>query len=171
MRLIILFFIFFYSFLVAKECTSQNIKNSDQLYEQANIEENKQQQIELLQKALTACYAPEIEASLFVLKAEISDDVYRQIDYYTEVLGLVAEFGNVTKGKYFKNECNKKLAVLYEPIDEETANDYRRRIVKTSDEHTKKVKESENYKYIFTLILFIVLLWTIYPLIKQKLKN
>jgi hypothetical protein len=164
MQIIILFFFFLLSSLHATTCSPQSIKKSDQLYTQANEEENQKIQIELLKGSLDACYAPEIKASLFMLKAETTKDVHDQIEYHMEVLALLSDFDNVKKAIHFQNICNLQLANLYAPIDKETSDDYRRRVYKEE----KPTEESNRSIYIFYTILALLIFYAFVPFFQKK---
>jgi len=152
MQSIILFFIFLSSPLLAN-CSSQNIERSDQLYKQANQEPNATKQILLLEMSLTACYAPEIDSSLLMIKAEMSDDAYQKISYYKELLGVINDFENKESAFKIQNHCNEKLAELYKPIDQEVSNIYRSKV------YFLKQKEKSNFKYIIYALFSLLFLW------------
>ena len=163
MRFIIPFFLLFSLQLLASICTKESIVKSNQLYKQADNEYNKTRQIELLENALNACYAPEIEASLLVVKAETSTDIHKQIAYYTDVLGLLSDFGDVSKAIYFQNIYNLKLAILYEPIDKETSDDYRRR-----GRDTQSKEKSKRFEYGVYFLFILLLGWSIFGVFRKK---
>jgi len=165
MQLIILFFIFLSSPLLAN-CSLERIERSDQLYSQANQEPNILKQMVLLDASLKACYAPEIEASLLMIKAKRSDDVDEQIGYYKALLGVIEKFENREKALEIQNHCNGKLATLYDAIDQEVANIYRAKIQKKSE--TLKSEPSSTSKYIFYLIFSLLIFWGFLGVFKKN---
>ena len=161
MKFIILFF-FFLSSLLFANCSSQDIERSDKFYNQANQEPNVINQTVLLEKSLKACYAPEIDSSLLMIRAETTNDVYKKIDYYKKILGVITNFENKEEALNIQNSCNLRLSELYEPIDKEVSNIYRSKVY-----HLKQKKKS-NFRYILYALFSLLILWAFLGFFKKK---
>ncbi len=161
MQFIILFFIFLSSSLLAN-CSPQNIEHSDQLYEQANQEANFTKQIGLLEQSLKACYAPEIDASLLMIKIETTNNIYQKIAYYKELLGVIDNFENREEAFTIQNRCNLKLSQLYKPIDQEVSNIYRSKVYDLNH------KEKSSFKYDVFVFFFLLLLWGFWGIFRKN---
>jgi hypothetical protein len=151
MKTIILFFIFLYSQLLAN-CSLEEIKLSDRLYAQANQESNPQKQIKLLQDSLKNCYAPEIEASLFILQAQNSIEKNQKIEFYKKSLVPISNFQDTQIALKYQCEINTILSNLYEDIDDEVSIIYKNKVLVLCG------KEEKDRNYFWVILFFIILL-------------
>jgi len=74
------------------DCTKNDVLLSNNLYFKANRVNSPKKQIDLLEKALEVCYAPQIEASLLATKISTTSDKNLKIQYYKRLIGVVVQY-------------------------------------------------------------------------------
>ena len=161
MKFIILFFLFF-SF-VSMACTEEALFLSDQLYGQVKNERNISKQIQLLEEANQYCYAPELEMSIWMLKAESTSLDKDKITYYKKAIATLNDFSDKNESRIYLDKFNCALAKLYKPIDKEVAFYYSEQVVGGCSTE----KQSKNFTYGFMGFLALLLLWAIFYLVKK----
>jgi hypothetical protein len=142
-------------------CSSENLTMSNRLYEQVESEPNVTRQIELLEESNSLCYAPELEMSIWMLKAEIESSNLLKIEYYLESIGTLNDFSDEVESQKYLNIFNCRLAKLYKPINQEVSKYYQEQVVGACGEEEK----SKRFKYgflFFVSLLFGVVIWLLF---------
>ena len=144
------------------------MQKAQDLYHQIEETKNPKNQIELLLEALSSCYSAEIEANLFILQAEDSEDVMQQISYYKEALVAISKFVDKELIRQEQNRLNMILYGLYKPINIVTANEYKGKVQYEKSE----MKESDSSVGYMLLLLFLLsLFYAFYPTLIQIYKK
>jgi len=158
MKFIILFFLFFSSASIA--CSQKELSLSNQRYSQAKNETNISKQILLLKEANQYCYAPELEMSIWMLKAESTTLDREKINYYKKAIGMLDNFGDKNESRAYLDKFYCKLAKLYKPIDKEVAYYYAKQV----NGGCSKNKLHKSFIYAISIIFLALLLWVILTL-------
>lgn len=146
----------FLSFFLQATCTNEQKDKAKQLYISASIDKVLERKIEILQQALTSCYAPEIEANLFILKARHSKDINVQVRYYKKSLISISKFKDKSSIIKYQNEINNKLATLLKQIKPQLSKIYDSKEIQVDTDPDKK-----DSLWIY-IILGLLFLWGIY---------
>ena len=160
MKFIILFFLFSF---ISFSCSQKDLTHSNQLYSQVQNESNISKQIVLLQKANQLCYAPELEMSLLMLKAEKTTISSKKIAYYKEAIGTLDAFSDKNESQGYLDNFHCALAKLYEPIDKEVAFYYSKQVVGGCSTE----KPNNSFTYVFISFLALLLFWALFYLVKN----
>ena len=144
-------------------CTQPQIQKAQTLYNQVEQTQNPKEQIEFLLEALGSCYSAEIEANLFILQAQNSEDVLQEISYYKQALVSISKFQEQNLILGYQNELNLILANLYEPIDEEISKIYRSKVLGVN------IKEkSKRFEYGVYFLFFLLIAWAFLEFFRKK---
>jgi len=114
-------------------CTNQQIQTSKEIYTKASQESNITKQIELLEESIRECNFPEIEATLFNLKAQKSIDLESKLIYYKQALVAVSNFDNEELLYQEQNRLNSIIANLTAQSEPEISELYRKKVEYSED--------------------------------------
>jgi len=157
----ILVLLYFFNLTLYATCSHENVAQAKVSYMEAMKAKTQKSKIKHLQKALGYCYSAEIEANLFILKAEQNSDVNTQIRYYKKSLISVSQFKNRHLIVSYQNDINLKLATLFEHKNTQISNIYK-------SKHMKLLQEEYTEHYVWIYFIFTLLfLWGIYKSIKK----
>lgn len=154
-------FLCFFSLSLEASCTNEQVEHARELYTLAINENLPGQKIDFLEGALASCYAPEIEANLFILKALQSKETNTQVDFYKKSLLSISKFKNKTEMIRYQNKVNRTISTLLKQTNPQLSEMYR----------AKEIKEDKNSKkrnHIWIYIVFgSLFLWGVYKNIKS----
>ena len=159
MRIILILWILLSSLWA--NCTNKQITQAQTLYTQATETQSKKEQINFLYSALGFCYSAEIEANFLILKAEDEVKMMEKINYYKKALLSISKFQDKNLLLQNQDELNLILSKLYAPIDIEISKEYKNKVRRYVN------KENLLFKYLFLLMIFLVVFWGIINLLNK----
>jgi len=133
-------------------CSQKDLALSNQLYSQVQSETNISKQIVLLEESNRLCYAPELEMSIWMLKAEETTVSSKKIAYYKEAIGTLNDFSDRNESQAYLDTFHCALAKLYKPIDKEVAYYYAKQV----EDGCSQKKSNGVFKYIFLFLIILI---------------
>ncbi len=147
-------------------CTEKEIQISNHYYQLASQSACQKEQIRLIEKSLKACYAPEIDVTLLMIKAQNSSSIKEQIDLYKQALVSVSRFKDSELLRREQNRINLILSKLYTQTSPNIAKIYDEKI-QNGISGMDSNKESHLWVWILFAGLFVWSIWNFRMLTKR----
>jgi len=136
------------------DCSQEKMQQSDELFYEATQESHISKQINLLERALKACFSYELEVSLLRLKVEESDSKEEKLRLYDKMLESLSEIrSNDALVTEQQTEVNRAIALLYKNDDPKLFAIYEQ---KAEAQTTKREKSLKSYGFWIALALLLL---------------